>query len=101
MGVLVCKFCGRSFDTALGLEKCNFCGADLPWGDVPKDEEPRRPRWPSNKSYQAAHIPARSETDTEDRVTSQRMGHCPECGMELRMAEGCCHCVLCGFSMCG
>lgn len=52
-----------------------------------------------NPDYMAAHIPARPEA--EDRATSQRMGHCPDCGMSLVREEGCQKCMLCGWSACG
>ncbi len=93
MALIQCKFCGRQFDTALGLKKCNLCGAALLWGDVPQDEEPRRPKWSSD--YKAAHIPAREEAEP------RKMNVCPECGNKMIPSEGCALCPVCGFGYCG
>ena len=75
--------CGMCIDDDVGRVTCPRCGKQFPIED-----------------YRAAHIPARPETDT-DRATSQRMGHCPDCGMDLVREEGCQKCMLCGWSACG
>jgi len=61
------------------------------------------PRCQTNlRDYMGAHIPVRPETEeTAEQTITRRMGHCPECGTDLVMAEGCCHCMLCGWSACG
>jgi uncharacterized Zn finger protein (UPF0148 family) len=109
MRTITCERCGRQHVDERGTTQCTLCGAQLPGSstlNMPREEEPRRPAWPSSRGrqnqdkasssrdYQAAHIPAREEAEP------LTMNQCPDCGARTIRAEGCCSCVVCGWSAC-
>lgn len=109
MRTITCERCGRQHVDERGTAECTLCGAQLSGSstlNMPREEEPRRPTWPSSRGrqnqdkasssrdYQAAHIPAREE------VEPLTMNQCPECEKgTLIPSEGCALCPVCGYSL--
>lgn len=94
MSTITCERCGRQHIDERGTAKCTLCGTPLPGStalDIPPEEEPRRPTFPSSGIGQM-----RSESSS-----GQFMNRCPECGKgEMIPSEGCALCPLCGYSPC-